>query len=108
MIGIYDDMEQSLGMTKLHRALPLGMRASLWSNASPEVRHLLDCVTLKDAIEITGIGPVTLRSWVKSGRIPSTEWRGQTILRLSEIKRAIDSPPARGRPLTGCKAFTRW
>ena len=108
MIGIYDDMEQSLGMTKLHRALPLGMRASLWSNASPEVRHLLDCVTLKDAIEITGIGPVTLRSWVKSGRIPSTEWRAQTILRLSTIKKALDNPPERGRPVQVRADFIHW
>ena len=69
---------------------------------------MLDSVTTKEAVEITGVGMATLRSWIASGRIPSTEWRGQTILRLSEIKRAIDSPPARGRPLTGCKAFTRW
>ncbi len=110
MIGIktYDDVEQALGLTKLCRALPLGMRAALWCNASPEVRKNLDCVLLPEAVKITGIGTATLTCWVTSGRIGSTAWKGQTIVRLSEIKKALDNPAKRGRPVQVRADFTKW
>ena len=102
------DVEQALQLTRLHRSLPPSIRIVVWATVTPEVRKLLDSVPLGEAAEITGVSTATHRSWIASGRIPSTEWQGQSILRLSAIKHALDNPPNRGRPLKLRTDFTRW
>ena len=93
---------------RLQRSLPLGLRAAMWSNASPEVRKCLDCVLLPEVVEITGISRSVLSNWIASGRIGSVTWKCQTVVRLSEIKKALDNPPKRGRPLKVRADFTKW
>ncbi len=102
------DVQQALDLTRFHRSIPPAMRIVVWATVPPEVRKLLDCVPLPEAVQITGIHSTTLRNWIKSGRLPAHEHEGRLVMRLTDIKRVIDDPPARGRPLMGGKAFTRW